>query len=292
MITNYDWTFTENQQTLNYLHHSSCHPLHTKNNIALSLAKRIIRITTHNRDERLDELVDNLLARGHSKKIILEAFSKVFSPKREPETGEMIVFTSTHNPIQQYPKKFYKTMFNDLQGDTMKRAFQGVRIISGTRQPKSLRQHLIHSKFSFKEAPPPKQPGLRTCTGCKYHRLGFIKPCRFFSFGEGGKYTWLYRRQFTCTSRDVIYVLKCRRCWKFYIGETCNFKKRVGKHKSDVQHPKNSHCRILVDHLRTCSSFPHFIIFPILYVREQSLRRFQESRLIQQYNPPLNGDWT
>ena len=108
--------------SFNYLHHSSCHPLHTKNNIALSLAKRIIRITTHNRDERLNELIDNLLSRGHSKKTILEAFSKVFSPALEPNTGEMIVFTTTHNPVHSYPKRFYRTMFNDLLGDTMKRA--------------------------------------------------------------------------------------------------------------------------------------------------------------------------
>ena len=35
--------------SFNYLTHSSCHPSHTKNNTALSLAKRIINIVTDNR---------------------------------------------------------------------------------------------------------------------------------------------------------------------------------------------------------------------------------------------------
>jgi hypothetical protein len=90
----------------------------------------------------------------------------------------------------------------------------------------------------------------------------------------------------------VIYVLQCKRCWMFYIGETNNFKKRVAKHKSDIKKPRKSNCRTLAERLRTCSSFPHFRIFPIMYVDDRLQRKFQESRLIRQYKPPLNRDWT
>ena len=37
------------------LKYNSCHPSHTKNNISLSLARRIIGILTDNRDYRLEE---------------------------------------------------------------------------------------------------------------------------------------------------------------------------------------------------------------------------------------------
>ena len=40
----------------NYLTYTSCHPPHTKNNISLSLAKRIVSIVTNNRENRLKEL--------------------------------------------------------------------------------------------------------------------------------------------------------------------------------------------------------------------------------------------
>ena len=47
--------------SFNYLTYSSCHPSHTKNNIALSLAKRIINIVTDSREKRLSELKNTLL---------------------------------------------------------------------------------------------------------------------------------------------------------------------------------------------------------------------------------------
>ena len=39
--------------SFSYLKYNSCYPSHTKNNISLSLARRIIRIVTDNRDYRL-----------------------------------------------------------------------------------------------------------------------------------------------------------------------------------------------------------------------------------------------
>ena len=55
----------------NYLNYTSAHPQHTKDNIALSLAKRIVRIVSDNREEPLDAL----------KKHLNYAFSKVFQPR-------------------------------------------------------------------------------------------------------------------------------------------------------------------------------------------------------------------
>ena len=51
-----------------YLHYTSCHPPHTKSNIALSLARRIVRIVTDNTNNRLQELKAHLLKRKHPKK--------------------------------------------------------------------------------------------------------------------------------------------------------------------------------------------------------------------------------
>ena len=282
--------FRKPTDSYNYLHFDSCHPLHTRNNIALSLAKRIIRISSNNRDARLDELIMNLMSRGHQKKNILVAFSKVFSPMQKPVEGDPIVFTTTHNPSLGYPRARIKNIFKDLNGDTMRRAFKDCRVIFGTRQPKSLRKHLIRSKFSFVKKRTTRHSGLFNCRGCKYDRSGFLRACQGFTFGKNNEFHWEYRRFFNCDSCNVIYILKCRHCWKFYIGETCHLKKRTRKHKSDVYHPQNSNCRVLSEHLRKCSSSPHFQIFPILYVDDKHRRRFIEKRLIKQFQPPLNGD--
>ena len=295
-VVNYDLeldVFRKPTDSHNYLHFDSCHPLHTRCNIALSLAKRIVRITSTNRNARLDELIKNLLSRGHHKKNILEAFSKVFSPAEQQKEGDAIVFTTTHNPSLGYPRKRIKNIFQDINGDTMKRVFKDCRVVFGTRQPKSLRQHLISSKFSLaNKQGRTKQPGLFNCRrGCKYHNRGYIRMCQGFTFGKHNKFSWEYRRYFDCNAVNVIYILKCRRCWRFYIGETGDLKKRTRKHKSDIRHPRNSNCRVLAEHLRTCSSSsPQFQIFPILYVDDQHRRRFIEKRLIKQFQPPLNGD--
>ena len=42
--------------SFNYLTYTSCHPAHTKNYISLSLAKHIVSIVTHYRENRLKEL--------------------------------------------------------------------------------------------------------------------------------------------------------------------------------------------------------------------------------------------
>ena len=64
--------------SFNYLTYSSCHPSHTKNNIALSLAKRIINIVTDNREKRLSELKKHLIERNYPPQIIDYTFTKCF----------------------------------------------------------------------------------------------------------------------------------------------------------------------------------------------------------------------
>ena len=53
--------------SFNYLTYICCHPSHTKNNILLSLAKRIKNIVTNNREKRLSELKKQLIERNHLK---------------------------------------------------------------------------------------------------------------------------------------------------------------------------------------------------------------------------------
>ena len=80
--------------SFSYLKYNSCHPSHTKNNISLSLARRLIRIVTDNRDYRLEELRQNLLKRNHPEKIINYSFTKSFQPKNNKEENkEIITFT-------------------------------------------------------------------------------------------------------------------------------------------------------------------------------------------------------
>ena len=56
--------------SFNYLTYTSCHPPHTKSNISLSLAKRIVAIVTNNRENWFKELKEQLLDKKHPQHII------------------------------------------------------------------------------------------------------------------------------------------------------------------------------------------------------------------------------
>ena len=85
--------------SFNYLTYSSCHPSQTKNNISLSLAKRIINIVTDNREKRLSELKNHLTERNHPPETVDYTFTKCLQPKLDKNKElEKIVFTRTFNP--------------------------------------------------------------------------------------------------------------------------------------------------------------------------------------------------
>ena len=175
-----------------------------------------------------------------------------------------------------------------------KKAFFKSQIVVGSRQPSSLRNILVIPKCSTKtnEEKWKKPSGLFTCNRCINHHKGYVKRCTFFKFGKKGKFSWNYTRFFNCDSENVIYILICRTCWKFYIGETKKLKPRTRKHRSDVLLPQNTFCKKLSAHLRKCSKMkgPYFNIYPVFYVADQARRRFIEKRFIARFRPPLNGD--
>ena len=281
--------------SFNFLNYHSCHPKHTRDNIALSLAKRIVRIVSLDVDARLAELKEQLLQCNHPESSINYAFSKIYSPKVAQGGDTPLVFTSTHNPSHVYDSRIIKNILKDVRGNTMKKAFANHRVVLGTRQPRNLRNILVKSRYSScsQELYSRPSPGLFKCTSrCKYHDLGYVMECVSFRFGQHLEFEWFYNRKFDCNCKNVIYILICYCCWKFYIGETGDMKERTYLHHSNALHPENANCRKLSRHLNRCSSHsePFFRIYPIFYEDNQTKRRFIEKRFIAKFKPPLNSD--
>lgn len=282
--------------SFNYLQYESCHPTHTKNNIAISLARRIIRIANTNRDKKLEELKQHLERRGHPSSVINYAFSKLYSPGPEPPK-KMVIFKSTHNPTHVYSTNKIRKCLDNVQGQNqnMQKAFKDYKVVQSSRQPKSLRSMLVKSKFDLVSTPIAIRShvvGLFVCGSCIYCEEGFINSCNSFRFGKNDMYEWVYTRHFTCDSVNVVYLAKCNFCWNFYIGQSSSLTSRTCKHKSDVYHPENSNCKICSKHFRNCSRFviPFFKIYPLLYEDDKPKRLFLEKRLILKYKPSLNSD--
>ena len=104
-----------------YLHYKSCHPPHTKNNIALSLARRIVRIVTDNTYKRLQELKGHFLKRKHPEKIIDYSFTKLFPREHKKNGKNIITFTRTYNPNHQFSFNKFKNCIKKLQIENFKK---------------------------------------------------------------------------------------------------------------------------------------------------------------------------
>ena len=68
---------------------------------------------------------------------------------------------------------------------------------------------LVTAKFDLHPELPNRKPnGLFSCTDCIYHKNGYIKPCKSFTFKltNGKSVTWNYNKFFDCDSKDVLYI--------------------------------------------------------------------------------------
>ena len=277
-----------------YLKYNSCHPRHTINNLAGSLARRIISIVTENRDQRLEELAEHMCDRGHPMSNVVQSISSAMTPHSMPHPGEPIVFTRTHSPRLVINEKLFRESISNLQGQEMKKAFRKKWVLLSTRQPQNLRKMLTSAKFVLNPAPrEPRLVGLFPCGKCHYCRTGYIKAATGFSIQneKGETVTWTYTRYFTCSSLNVLYVLVCNIPNDFYLGKTKDLAHRCRKHASDVRLPHNSNCKKCADHLRSCSNLvePYFTIYPFFYEDDPQTRHHMERRFIRYWKPNLNG---
>ena len=107
--------------SFSYLHYKSCHPSHTKHNIALSLARCIVRIGTDNTNNQLQKLKGHLLKRKPLEKIIDYCFTKLFQPrKHENNEKNVVTFTRTYNPNHQFSINKFKNCISTTNRELQK----------------------------------------------------------------------------------------------------------------------------------------------------------------------------
>ena len=125
---------------------------------------------------------------------------------------------------------------------------------------------LVTAKFDLHLELPNRKPNrFFSWTDSIYHKNGYIKPCKSFTFKltNGKSVTWNYNKFFDCDSKDVFYILICNNWDYFYLGKTIGFKQSIRKHKSDVKHPQNNTCTECAEQFRDCTKIePFFQIYP------------------------------
>ena len=126
--------------SFSYLHYRSCHPRHTKNNTALSLGQRIIRIVSDNKETYLNKLKSCLIQRGHPEEVLNFTMSKLFSPtvKNQDESIDIVTFIHTYNPNVKFNKNIINERLNNFSDRSLKDTFLNKKPLVATRQGKNL----------------------------------------------------------------------------------------------------------------------------------------------------------
>ena len=174
--------------SFNHLTYRSCHCSHTKNYIALSLARRNINIVTDNKKKRLSKLKKPLTERDHPPETIDYTFSKCFQPKLEKNKDLEKIFTGTFNPNHVTNSNKFNRSLENIGSNELTQCFQNKTGQLATRQPKNLRKILTKGKFEENPLPPPVNIfGFFPCNDCIYHRCGYFNPCKSFQFKVNNK---------------------------------------------------------------------------------------------------------
>ena len=109
--------YREPTNYFSYLHSKSCHTPYMKNNITLSVARRIVRIVTDNKSNRLQELKDHLI-----EKIIDCSFTKLFQPSKFKIKPKMLL-SSLELTILDFASTYWKTALKNTANREVQKTF-------------------------------------------------------------------------------------------------------------------------------------------------------------------------
>ena len=97
----------------------------------------------------------------------------------------------------------------------------------------------------------------------------------------------------TCRVKNVIYVIECLRCRKYYIGETNNLRNRTTLNNQHIRY-ENLRMIPVSGHIASCSNMdPKYFMLPFYKMNSDSIidRKEKEKLFIQKYKPDLNSLW-
>ena len=272
-----------------YLHYSSCHPTHCKNNIPYSQMLRLRRICSRDEDFRLrcGEFLKYFLERGFKKSVIDQAIDRAnLIPRSVALTyskrinKDRVPFIITHNPRNPPLRQILSQQHTDMIRDgRMNAAVPHVPVV-GERNCKSLQNILMPSvlPITLNTTTPGSFKCNKTCILCREH---MVQTTTFTSDRTGESFT--IRHHMTCQVQNFIYILFCSKCKnKQYVGESKNtMKTRFASHRSDIKIKSKQSGKIphIIQHFSLPGhSLSDMRAFPIeqVYRKDTQYRRSRE----------------
>ena len=237
-----------------YLNYSSNHPKHVLNNIPKGQFIRIRRICSdmdsYNRHSQT--LCNFFLERGFNIEKLNEIRRDVGKMnrmdllkdnqkrKRDPQT----IFVCNWHPSLSRIPSILKEHYRILQSDErLSNVFQEVPTVA-FRRPRTIRNHLVRNDIRPAEKKASSTSECGSCilckNICKNPTVTNTKKKITVELKDGGN----------CKTKNVIYVVRCKKCDLLYVGHTGNdLGNRFGKHRYDIKkRPDNNE---LAEHFQT-----------------------------------------
>ena len=248
-----------------YLPPSSSHPRHVFKAIPFGVALRLRRNCSEDNflSKRCEEYKGYLVNQGYSVNLVVNQFAKaLIIPRKEllkqkvRASKKIFPLVTTFNPLLPDLNYIIKKHLHFLESNPkLKELFPKNSIIPSYRRSKNLKEILAPSKFASATSQNTNSCAAG-CFKCDKNRCDlcknyFIESRIFRSFKTGKSYS--IRSNLTCDSKNVIYLVSCKKCQLQYIGSTTTeFKVRFRNHKSSMVTNKKS-CEVAVHF----NSIPH-----------------------------------
>ena len=279
-----------------YLLKTTCHPSHTKQTIPFSLFLRIRRICSNDAffDNRSEELIKHLIKRGYSRKILQRDANRIRaiprhatlqSQEQKTTKADRTPFVISFNPALPKISSVVEKHITILRSSTnCKNAFPHPPVIAYKRNA-SLRDLLVHSELP-ENKPSDQQPtGIHKCNHPRCLTCSFLQEGQtsytFFTTKETREIT----NYISCHSKNLIYLIQCKKCHCQYIGETKRqLNERFGEHRrsilNDHQLSNPTPVSLHFNQLGHSINDVHIIPLELMRSTRDSVRKAREAHLI------------
>ena len=235
-------SYSKPTDTHQYLESSSCHPRHVKQAIPYGQALRLKRICNSESkfDQRVGKLKKHLCDRGFKERQVVSQFERaksndrralLFHRKEKDLKSNMLPFVLNFRPALSGVGEVANSLWPVLQASEGMREILGdMKPLISFRRPRNLAGYLIRSKVKKVNV---EGKGMKKCDKARCQICNFVVETQNF---EHNGHTYWINYSFDCDSIGVIYLLKCARCFKVYVGSTITtFRKRLNNHKSSLR---------------------------------------------------------
>ena len=287
--------------TFSYLLYSSNHPSFILKNIPKSLIYRIRRICSRIEDFYYHSSIlhKNLIQRKYNSKKILNlirGFSEIdreslIPYKEKKKFKENFIsfnfyFDKNFLNFNNYIKN---TWYNILPSNSILKPFQFYSFFK--IQPNLNSYFVNHLKFPFSSFS--YQNCSNLCKTCKYSNSNFFLENKL-------RIPIFIPQKSICTSKNCIYIINCKKCNLFYVGETSRaFKTRFSEHlyrinylkkslddlhKIDKFNSNNVNCKLLYEHFSSDHNLEEDLRFQIFASNIIEFRKRLETDLMYVLN--------